>query len=384
MKGFFSMNKRKVIIFSVSFGNGHNQVSICLQKSLKARQFDVEIIDTFDEINKLFHKVVLDSYLKLLKYRPYLWKKLYQYSEENPDSIFLKQFNAFLTNKLHRKIEELQPTVIITTHPIATHLVAHVVRKKKIAVQLYALLTDFTVHPMSVHLEVNGYFIGSEHLRYYANLYKLDEQIFYPTGIPTLRENIQYFSKKEWRKKLHLVETMKTILVAGGGVGLTKFTKVLTELESYDERLQIICVTGDNKRAKHRLEQMKSKHLIRILGFTNLFMEYLKASDVIITKAGGVTMAEALVCETPVLVFQPLPGQEEQNSSFFMNYGTAIKAEVVEEIPILLKRIIFNKNYHDIMTENARKLKCPNAARQITEIVYEKSFKLYEKQNIVK
>ncbi|UTW69099.1 hypothetical protein KHA80_18430 [Anaerobacillus sp. HL2] len=59
-------------------------------------------------------------------------------------------------------------------------------------------------------------------------------------------------------------------------------------------------------------------------------------------------MSEALICETPIVIFQPLPGQEEQNSQFLMNYGAAIKAEVAEEIPILLERIIFKKYYHNL------------------------------------
>lgn len=371
MKGFLLMKRRKILIFSVSFGNGHNQVSNSLLNHLQAKHFDVEIIDTFEVINKIFHKVILDSYLTLLRFRPGVWGKLYQYSEKNPNSIFLQQFNAFVTSKLYRFLREKQASTIITTHPIATTLLASTIRKNNMAVQIYALLTDFSVHPMSIHPEVRGYFIASEHLRYYARLYQLDEKLFFPTGIPTSKENFENFTKLEWRKKLHLEKDMKTILVAGGGVGLAKFTNILSGLETFQERLQIICVTGENKRAKQKLLCFQSKHLIRILGFTNLFMEYLKASDVIITKAGGVTMSEALVCATPVLIFQPLPGQEEQNSQFLMNYGAAIKAEIVEEIPILLERIIFNDYYHKIMTENARKLKEPYAASSIAEIVSE-------------
>ncbi len=367
------MNKRKIIIFSVSFGNGHNQVSKVLQKHLKTRDFDVEIIDTFDAINKFFHKIVLDSYLRLLRYRPSVWGKLYQYSEEHPNSIFLKQFNAFLTNKLYQILNEKQANVIITTHPIATTLLANVIRKKHISVKLYALLTDFAVHPMSIHNEVDGYFIASDHLRYYANVYKLNSNSFYSTGIPTPKEEVFHYSKQELRKRLHLDEQMKTVLVAGGGVGLAKFNKILSGLEAFSETLQIICVTGENKRAKAKIERFKSKHKVRILGFTNLFMEYLKASDVIISKAGGVTMSEALVCETPVLIFQPLPGQEEQNSQFLMNYGAAIKAEVVEEIPVLLERIIFNSHYHSLMTENAKRLKTSNSAKEIAEIIYKQA-----------
>ncbi|RXI98215.1 glycosyltransferase [Anaerobacillus alkaliphilus] len=368
------MNKRKIIIFSVSFGNGHNQVSKVLLSHLRTKNFEVEIIDTFDAINKLFHKVVLDNYLRLLRYRPSVWGKLYQYSEENPNSIFLKQFNAFLTNKLFQILQEKEADTIITTHPIATTMLANVIRKKQLPLKLYALLTDFAVHPMSVHNEVDGYFIASEHLRYYSNVYKQNAQLFYSTGIPTPREDIDQYSKQELRRRLHLDENLKTVLVAGGGVGLAKFTKILSGLESYNEQLQIICVTGENRRAKGKMDKLKSKHKLRILGFTNLFMEYLKASDVIISKAGGVTMSEALVCETPVLIFQPLPGQEEQNSQFLMNYGAAIKAEIVEEIPVLLERIIFNPHYHSIMTENAKKLKISNSAKQISEIIYNDTF----------
>lgn len=360
---------RKIIIFSVSFGNGHNQVSAILQKHLKSRGFDTEIIDTFDTVSPLFHKIVLESYLNLLRVRPSLWGKLYHYSEENPNSVLLKQFNTFLMKVMYKALQSKKADIVITTHPIATAIIANVIRKKQIPIQLYALLTDFAIHPMSVHPEVNRYFIASEHLRYFATMYQLEENTFHPTGIPTSKENFQHFSKKEWRRKLHLNENMKTVLVAGGGVGLAKFSKVLAGLEAFDEKIQIVCATGDNKRARQKIERIESKHTIRTLGFTNLFMEYLKASDVIISKAGGVTMSEALVCETPILIFQPLPGQEEQNSQFLLNYGAAIKAEVVEEIPVLLDRIIFNDYYSNIMKQNANKIKPTQSVETICDII---------------
>lgn len=369
MKGYHVMNKQKIIIFSVSFGNGHNQVAGVLRNQLVSKNFNVEIIDIFDVISKMFHKVILESYLKLLQFRPSLWGKLYHYSEENPNPLFLKQLNIFLVNKLSTFLQKKDAFVIVTTHPIATSLLANVIRKRRLPVQLFALLTDFAVHPMSIHPEVNGYFVASEHLRFYSKLYNIDESILYTTGIPTKKQELQHLTKHELQKKLNLKRNMKTILIAGGGVGLAKFTDILASLETYYEPLQIICVTGSNKKAKSKIEKLKSKHKIRTLGFTNLFMEYLKASDVILTKAGGVTMSEALVCETPIVIFQPLPGQEEQNTQFLMNYGAAIKAEVVEEIPILLERIIFKEYYHNLMTESARKLKEPDAANQITEIL---------------
>lgn len=364
------MAKRKILIFSVSFGNGHNQVSKSLKNEfLRNKLYDVEIIDTFDVISKTFHKIILDSYLQLLRLKPSIWGRLYHYSEQNPNSIFLKQFNAFLTTKLNSTLNKYNPVAIITTHPIATTLLANVIRKKRLSIDLYALLTDFAIHPMSVHSEVKGYFIASEHLTYFSKLYNLDKTLLYPTGIPATKNSLHEFPKRVLRNKLQLHEEKKTILIAGGGVGLAKFSEILAGLEAYHEPLQIICVTGENKRARQRIQHIKSKHYIRTLGFTHLFMEYLRASDVVISKAGGVTMTEALLCETPVLIFQPLPGQEEQNSQFLMNYGSAIKAEIVEEIPVLLERIIFNNHYHKIMTKNAQRLKEPYSAKRIVEII---------------
>lgn len=363
------MNMEKILIFSVSFGHGHNQVSSVLQKELQVRGFNTEVVDTFEVINPLFHKVVLESYLYLLRMKPSLWGKIYHYSEENPNSIFLRQFNAFLTKRLHQFIELNRASVIITTHPIATTLVANVKRKMMLTSNLFALLTDFAVHPMSIHNEVDGYFIASDHLNYANTLYNLDGSLFHPTGIPVNHAKVHLQPREAIRRELNLNENMKTILIAGGGVGLANYSNILASLESFHENLQIICVTGQNKKALQKLERHNSKHSLHILGFTNRFINYLRASDVILTKAGGVTMAEALICETPALIYQPLPGQEEQNTQFLMNYGFAIKAEFPEEIPVLLEKIIFQKQYHDMMIENARKLRRPTATQEIASII---------------
>ncbi|MCD8502348.1 MAG: glycosyltransferase [Bacillaceae bacterium] len=194
---------------------------------------------------------------------------------------------------------------------------------------------------MSIHNEVNGYFVASEHLDYANDVYEENKSMFFPTGIPITDDGIHLVDREEIRSSLSLLKKTKTILIAGGGVGLANYTKLIETLESFEEKLQIICVTGHNKKAFEKLTRLKSKHSLRIIGFTNEFIKYLRASDVVITKAGGVTMAESLICETPALIFQPLPGQEEQNSQFLMNNGTAIKAEIVEEIPVLLKKNYF-------------------------------------------
>ncbi|MGM0879383.1 MAG: glycosyltransferase, partial [Bacillota bacterium] len=92
-------------------------------------------------------------------------------------------------------------------------------------------------------------------------------------------------------------------------------------LNAIEDKVQLVCITGHNKKAKAKIEQLESKHEIVSTGFTNRFTDYLRASDVIISKAGGLTMAESLACETPILIYQPVPGHEEQNAQYLMNYG---------------------------------------------------------------
>lgn len=358
---------RTVLIFSASFGNGHQQAARAIEEKLIKDGYKVKIIDTFYDLHPLLHKTIMESYLKLIKLSPKTWKKLYYHTEERPWYKAFDQLGLFFTEQLYSTIEKHDCPFIISTQYFATALLATVKRKKKLSIPLYAILTDFSIHPAYLRDEVDGYFAAANLLEHTSVPIKLPANKIFPTGIPIRPIESLYKKKSKLRQELNLKPELKTVMIAGGGIGLTKYLDVIKSLEMFDKKLQLLCMTGNNTKVQQKIEKFVSKHEIKSIGFTDKFTDYMQASDVLISKAGGLSMAEALTCEIPVIIFDPIPGHEEQNAKFLINAGTAVEAEHQNDLPFLLKRIFYKKGYYEELQRNAKRLKQPNAAEKIID-----------------
>lgn len=134
-------------------------------------------------------------------------------------------------------------------------------------------------------------------------------------------------------------------------------------------------MTGHNQRVKKGIADQHSKHSIKVIGFTDQFLNYLKASDAILSKAGGLTMAEALACETPIIIFQPVPGHEEQNTQYLTRARAAVKANDYDDLPRLVEQVLYNPVCVSELIHRARQLKQPNAAYHIVREILSHSIK---------
>ncbi|MFC0273933.1 glycosyltransferase [Metabacillus herbersteinensis] len=356
-----------ILIFSASIGNGHNQAAKALSEEFEKRGYQCEIIDTFKFINPAFHKMILEGYLKILKYCPSVWRKLYSHTEERPWYMIMDQFGTMLCDKLYSKIKESRCISLISVHPFSTAILSKMKSKKNVHIPLYSVITDFVLHPAYFRNEVDGYFTASDQLDYYSSRYNVPLSKIHSTGIPIRSIPSAMKSKLTLKHELNLDAEKKTILITGGAIDLTKFTKVLKALNTLESNLQIVCITGHNKKATKKIKQSDCKHETVSIGFTNRFTDYLRASDVIISKAGGLTMSESLVCETPILIYQPVPGHEEHNSQYLLKYGAALIAEVYKDIPVVLEQFLSNESYYEEIIQNIKKIQKPNAAKEIID-----------------
>lgn len=356
---------QNILIFSASIGNGHNQAAEALSEELEKIGYKCEVIDTLQFINPVFHKMILDGYLKILKFFPNIWRKLYNHTEKHPWYMIMDNFGTIFCNKLYSKINESKCISLISVHPFSTAILSKMKNIKKVHIPLYSVITDFVLHPAYFRNEVDGYFTASDQLDYYSSRYNVPLSKIHSTGIPIRSIPSLMKSKLAIKHELNLDDKKKTILITGGAIGLTKFTRVLKALNILESDLQIICLTGHNKKATKEIDKVESKHKIVSIGFTNRFTDYLRASDVIISKAGGLTMAESLACETPIIIYQPVPGHEEHNTQYLLKYGAALTVEFYNDIPVVLEKLLFNENFYNSMLFNIQKIQKPYAAAEI-------------------
>ncbi|WP_209125851.1 glycosyltransferase [Alkalihalobacillus sp. BA299] len=359
--------KARPLIFSASIGQGHQQAAKALYNELEKKGYYPKVIDTFYQLSPLLHHCIVKSYLNLLKLGPSVWRKIYFNSEKQPYFLYIDRFSTLFTERLHKLISEENVPFIISTHPFVTPFLTTLKKKKNMNIPIYNVITDFLLHPAYLREGIDRYFTADPTTLHFAkkNNYPVDR--FCLTGIPVPPHPAFSSTKAKSRENLQLDENKKIVLIAGGGIGLAKYAKVIHALEQCKEELMIICMTGTNAKATRKIENYKSKHTLKVIPFTDRFLDYLRASDVVISKSGGLTMSEALICETPIIIYKPVPGHEEHNAQFLVEKGAAVKVQHDEELPLIIKRVLFQKKLSEEMRHSARKIKRPTAAEEIIE-----------------
>ena len=192
------------------------------------------------------------------------------------------------------------------------------------------------------------------------------------TGIPVSTRFQETFNKEEILNELGLALDKTTLLFfAGGGLGLGKSEGIFEELVNSGYDFQLIAITGKNEKQKRRFEKIAKKcdKKITVLGYTNKVPELMSVSDFVITKPGGLTSTECLAMQKPMIIINPIPGQEEQNSIYFTNNGTALRTYKHEPIEHVLDIAVNNKKRVQQMIEMCKVIGKPNSSSHIAQEV---------------
>lgn len=347
-----------ILFLSISMGAGHLKASEALNEYVIKRypHSRTLIVDTFKYISPAAHKVFVDGYLKIIRHRPGIYGLLYKMSElSNNISILSKLVSRLLSFKIEKLIEEFHPSLIVCTHPFPLQMVSCLKADNKINMPLVAVFTDYVSHPFWLQDNVEAYIVGHEKIKKDMIAKGVPPDKVFSCGIPVSPGFLKTNAKKIVRKNLGLDDEF-TLLIMGGSLGFGEIEKVfLSLLNNFDRDMQIIIVAGKNQHLKNRLDMLKknSNRKVLILGYTDNISELMDASDIIITKPGGMTVSEALAKGLPMVIISPIPGQEERNADFLISNGVALKTTDTDTFKRALGELINNPD-----KLNSMKKKC--------------------------
>ncbi|CAM5778669.1 MULTISPECIES: MGDG synthase family glycosyltransferase [Brevibacillus] len=360
---------KKILIFSASIGNGHNQAARAMQESLAEIGYTSMIIDTLEYISPTFHKILLESYMNLLRLSPKMWGRIYHNTEKTRFFDMNVLMNKLLANKLKKLINSVQPDAFIATHPFASCMLSVLKGRNDWREPIYTIITDYTIHPSWINHHINYYFIAHEQLYYLVDIYRHNHAQFIPMGIPIMRKYSQPLEKDKVREKLQVPSDHLSIILSGGGLGLGSMEQVLAGLEHIDMPITAFILTGTNDKLYRKVTENTYRHNVIPLRFVNNFHEYLEIADLIVTKSGGLTSAEVMSKQVPMIIYNPLPGQEERNSHFLLNNGCAVHAHVSEQLIYFIHEMLHDPTKVEYMKRMAQKIAKPKAAQNIAEFI---------------
>ncbi len=365
----------RVLILSVSAGGGHGHAAEALKEyiNLKFPISEIRIIDTLKYINPIIDKVVIGSYLKTIKITPSLYGKLYTHSEGDygiTNTISAK-FNEIMTYKLLPLIDEFKPDVLICTHPFPTEMVSIMKIKYKLNIPAVSIITDYYAHSSWLHPCIDAYIASNNDMVEYMVSKGIPKNTIYNLGIPVKPNFLDKYQRLETLKELNLSPNKPTILVMGGSLGLGNITHIYEELNNLNKDVQIIVITGKNQKLYDDLSKLKetSKKTTSIIGFTDKVNKYMQASDLLLTKPGGLTITEALICGVPLGLFSPIPGQEEKNAEFLLKHNLAVNLSHTNQCQCIIEDLLHSYDKLIIMRENCSKFAKPESGNNIVKLI---------------
>lgn len=364
-----------VLIFSASYGAGHYQVSNALATAIKQQRPDwnVEICDFLNYINPFFKQTLLFGYHQVIKHFSTGYKWFYEATRHlPPDSRWQRMLNWMGGQKLLRAIYDRSPSVIVCTFPYPSGVFSYLKSRGYINTPLVTVITDVAFHSQWIHPYVDAYILAANVVAKYLKRKGIPSSRLYVTGLPLRQEFMAPCCDPSIWERYDLKRDVFTLLMMGGGCGLLSDTEYICEsLSKLDLPMQAVVITGTNYALARRLKDIsqRSKIPLRVLGYVDNIAELMEISDLLLTKAGGVTVFEALAKRLPMLIYKPLPGHERSNARFLLRYKVAIQADDAEEV---IKTIIDCVNDPSVLKNMAQAMEPiskPFAAREAANII---------------
>ena len=370
---------KKILILYAAYGGGHYSAAKSIKKYLDNNyEVQTEIIDCIEYINKVLNKLTTEAYKEMARKVPSLWGKVYSKSQKGLISHVSSRTNKVMAIKLKNLIKEKNPDLVVSTHPFSSQMVSYLKRKGKISCKLVTILTDFAPHDQWLigHEYTDSFFVSNDNMKQYLKEYGIEDKKIQVTGIPLSDRFFENFDKDAIFNEFNLDKNKPVILFFGGGefgLGKDRPVQILDALIHNLHTCQIIAISGKNPKMnanfKELVEKTNSENRVRVLDYTNKVPELMNISSIVVTKPGGLTTSESLASELPMLVINPIPGQEEENAEFLEAHNVAVWLRKEEDPNKVINDLFSHPEKLEEMKENAKLLAKKNSTSDICNII---------------
>ena len=371
---------KKILIFYGSYGGGHLAAAKSIKEYLLANYENVEIemVDCVEYINKALNKISTKAYKDMAKHAPWIWKKVYEDSENGSLSKISELSNKLMSKKLNTLLQTFKPDLVISTHPFSNQMCTNLKKKSLISCKIATILTDMAPHSQwLVDSEyIDYFFVANDEMKSLMSDSGIQDFKIFVTGIPLSSKFTGEFDSQKIFDEFGLDSTKTTVLFfAGGefGLGRRKTTYIFRALVRLMHEYQIIAVSGRNKRMKEKFERLVNNYevqnRVKVLDYTNKVPELMHISSFVVTKPGGLTLTESLASGLPIIIINPIPGQEEENADFLVRHGAGVWIKKEDEVAKIIKDLYRHPEKLEKMKEPVSLLAKPNSTKNICDVL---------------
>jgi processive 1,2-diacylglycerol beta-glucosyltransferase len=390
----------RILIATVTAGGGHLAAAAALDEAwrgLRPRDVveQVDLVKFFSKLHKQIHR---GGYDKLVEHAPELWGMLFKQTDHPERARKLAKWRRIFTapsrHRFERLVRQFKPDVVLCTHYLPFETVGRwrerhtsegrVTRGPEFLPKIgtrvtrpsesvgvpfiVSIVTDFEAHALWMDPAVDLYCVAAEQTKARLVARGATAENIAVTGIPIAARFSGKIEPRTVRRRYGLRDDQPVLLVLSGGFGMGPVAEALAELDEVARPFQTIVVAGRNEELRHQLATQDRKHPTHVLGFTKNMHELMAVANLIITKPGGLTSSEALAIGRPLLILDPIPGQEAANSDFLLEHGAAVKVNRLDDLPFKLEQLLTGKKL-SALAKAAKSLGRPSAAQDICHVV---------------
>ena len=374
-----------ILLFYASYGSGHLSAATAIEQYIKEYYPNAKTlkIDCVEYINKSINKISKSAYKNIILKTPILWGQVYKLLK-NDTILDITQFsNRFMAKKIFNLFEDFEPDLVISCHPLGGQITSFLKSHKKTNCKLATVMTDFASHKQ--------WLIGKDYTDYFfvSNIEMktslISEGIYpnkiYVSGIPISPNFYKNYDKENIYKSLNIAKNKKNIIFFGGGsLGLSSSSNIqailISLLQATNESHQIIIISGKNQKLYNDFEKTINntfhKSEIKLIDFTTKLPELLPITSFVITKPGGLTITECISTNVPIILINPIPGQEKENAQYIEDNKIGIWVKESKPTSEYFQTIFNNTKLIEEIKENQKKYSHINSTKNICEILINK------------
>lgn len=368
----------KIIILFANYGDGHYRASQAIEACLQAKGIsEVILLDLMAKSHPLLNEFTKFVYMHSYKSLSSVYGWLYNSTKElQPGDPLHSLLHSLGIRKLHQIIEQFEPDIVIHTFPQLT--MPRLLKKTGKSIPLINIITDFDLHGRWIHPDVDRYYVATDDLKLQIESRGIPAEHIQVTGIPirsSFSEDMQHSSLSDLFDTAHTTEDTgylnsgkKTVLLMAGAYGVMQDILNICERLLREENIQVIVVCGRNTGLNNGLRAAMGRHPdLYIYGYVTHVATLMRASDCIVTKPGGLTLAESLECCLPMFLYRPVPGQELNNAKYLQEKGIACITNSHRQLTEEIISLLHDDDQLSLVRRKINELRKPKAAELIVD-----------------
>ena len=367
---------KKVLILSASSGYGHIQAAHAIEQAFAEMRPDVHVqhLDILGYSTTIFRAISSKIYIDMVNKSPRMLNWLTNacnrpWKNEGLWAAFYK-LNCL---PLISKIKNYQPDMVVNTHFVPARIISSLNENKTLHTPQVIIVTDFDVHSNWLCRQFGHYFVALKQTGMQMEQLGVPSEKITVSGIPIHPNFAQHKDKALMRDKYNLKQDRTTVLISSGGFGVGPMEQLVTSLFHLKHEVQVIVICGKNERLKNSLESLIAQQTFdeqvsfKVVGYTTDMDEYMVAADILVGKAGGLTISEGLSRGLMMVIIGSLPVWEECNADILVKADAAIRCKDIPSLADQIDQLLDNPEQQALMQENVRQLARPRATYDIVE-----------------